>query len=268
MSEPINEGPAVNTDQESAQDLGQQQDAMNPAWKPLLDKIPTQFHNMIAPDLKTWDTNYQQGMQKVHSQYEPYKPFIDQSIEPATLNEAMLVYQAMQDNPGDFVKAVSEFYKLEQGQVAQQQEITGEEEPPPFDITQLPEWQQQQQLVQTLAQAMLQQDQQSKETQAEAQLNQEFEAAKGKHGNFDETWVAQHMYLQGSDIDTAVAAYKQFEQSIIAQHQRPGANAPVMMGSGGGLPSQQTPVSDMTDAQRKSYIAQRLAQLQQQSQGG
>jgi hypothetical protein len=272
MGEPINEVPAVNTDQGSAQDSGQEQDAFNPAWKPLLDKLPTQFHGIIAPELKTWDTNYQQGLQKVHSQYEPYKPFIDQSIEPATLNEAMLVYQAMQDNPGDFVKAVSEFYQLEQGQAApQQQELTGEEEPLPFDITKLPEWQQQQQLVQTLAQAMLQQNEQAQTTQAEAQLADEFAQAQEKYkaqGGFDEGWVAQHMYLQGSDIDTAVAAYKQFEQGIIARHQRPGANAPVMMGSGGGLPSQQTPVSDMSDQQRKQYIAQRLAQFAQQSQGG
>lgn len=259
----------LNTDQEPAQDLGQQQeDSFNPAWKPLLDKIPTQFHGMIAPDLKTWDTNYQQGLQKVHSQYEPYKPFIDQSIEPATLNEAMLVYQAMQDDPGAFVKAISEFYQLEQGQVAQQQENTGEEEPLPFDLSQSPEWQQQNQLVQTMAQAMLQQNQAVEDQKAEAQLSKEFEAAKGTHGDFDETWVAQHMYLQGSDIDTAVAAYKQFEQSIISRHQRPGANAPVMMGSGGGLPSQQIPVSDMSDQQRKAYVAQRLAQFAQQNNGG
>lgn len=272
MSEPVNENVIdqgfglMGGDQQQTPPVAEQpqeQQQTNPLWDELLSQIPQQFHNIVTPTLQKWDSNYTQGMQKVHSQYEPYKPFMEQQVDPAQLNEAMLVYQAMQDDPTTFIKAVQEFYKLEQGQAQQVDQETGEEELPPFDITQLPEWQQQSQLLQTMAQAMLQQNEQAEEAAAEAQLEQEFEAAKQQFGNFDETWVAQHMYLQGSNINDAVAAYKQFEQNIIAQHQRPGATAPVLMGSGGGLPSQQTPVSGMSSKERRAYIAQRLAEAAQ-----
>lgn len=245
---------------------GQQQDQqpeINPMWKPLLDKLPSGLHGMITPELKQWDANYTQGMQKVHSEYAPYKSFLDNQVDPTELNDALMVYQSMQQDPAKFVQAVQDFYQLqaEQGQqqLADQQQSV-DEEMPSFDPMQHPEIQKYAQMTETMAQAMLSQNEQAQIAQEDAQLEQEFASAKQRHGEFDEEWVTKEMYFnEGLSLDDAVAKYREFTQGIVNNYQRPGAQAPTLMGGGGGLPSQQTPVGSMTGQQRRALIAQSLA---------
>lgn len=123
MSQPANEGQGVIDQGFGLMDQGQQQEPpqqqqqdevkFNEAWNPLLEKIPTQFHNLIAPDLKQWDQNYNNSIQKVHSQYAAYKPFLEQQIDPNALNEAYMLRQALEQDPMKFVQALMEHYKLE-----------------------------------------------------------------------------------------------------------------------------------------------------------
>jgi hypothetical protein len=245
---------------------GQQQDQQpetNPMWKPLLDKLPSSLHGMITPELKQWDANYTQGMQKVHSEYAPYKSFLDNQVDPAELNDALMVYQSMQQDPAKFVQAVQDFYQLqaEQGQqqLADQQQSV-DEEMPSFDPMQHPEIQKYAQMTETMAQAMLSQNEQAQIAQEDQQLEQEFQSAKQRHGEFDEEWVTKEMYFnEGLSLDDAVAKYREFTQGIVNNYQRPGAQAPTLMGGGGGLPSQQTAVGSMTGQQRRALIAQTLA---------
>lgn len=249
---------------------GQQEEIkLNPAWSTVLDKLPSQFHNMITPDLKQWDRNYNEGIQKVHSQYAAWKPFIDQQIDPEEINNSLLIYNALNENPQNLIQQLIDYYKYElpqqggQGQGdSQQQEI--EDEGIPYDVTQHPEFQRMAKLVELLGQNTLQQNEALQQQQAEETLEQEFAQAREKHGDFDDTWVAQMMYAQGVDIDTAVQAYQGHIQQAIQNYRSPGQNAPVLMGGGGGLPSQQTPVGQMTDAQRKKLVAETLARAAQQ----
>jgi hypothetical protein len=257
------------TDNQGQGQPNEEEIKFNQAWKPLLDKVPSQFHNMIAPDLKQWDRSYNEGLQKVHSQYAPWKPFIEQQVAPEDVNNALLIYNAMNEDPQALIGQLIEYYKYqlpqqgEQGQGDPQQQEP-DDEGIPFDITQHPEFQRMAQLVELLGQNTLQQNEQILSQQAEEQLDQEFTQAKQKHGDFDETWVAQMMYVQGVDIDTAVQAYQQHIQQAIQSYRSPGQNAPVMMGGGGGLPSQQTPVGRMSDADRKKLVAETLARAAQQ----
>lgn len=255
-------------DQQLAPGQDQQEVKFNPAWKTLLDKLPEGFHNIIAPELKQWDQNYQQGIQKVHSQYEPYKAFADQQVSPDDLNNAMLVYQSMQQDPQKFLQAAIEFYKYqpEQGQQPQVTPEEGEGEGLPFDLGQDPRFVQQQQLVETMAKALIAQNEQAESSNAEAQLNAEFDAAHKKYdpqGGFDDEYVAQQMYVNGLSIDDAVAKWNTLVQNAVSQHRSPGQNAPVLMGGGGGLPSQSVPSGNMTAQARKAYVAQMLAQANQ-----
>lgn len=250
---------------------GQQQDPQevkfNPAWKPLLDKLPEGLHSLIAPDLKQWDQNYQQGIQKVHSQYEPYKSFADQQVAPEDLNNALLVYQSMQQDPQKFLQAAIEFYKYqpEQGQPQQvTPEDDGQGEGLPFDLNQDPNYQRTQQMVETMAQALIAQNAEREDAQAVADLDAEFAAAHSKHGEFDDAYVAQQMYVNQVSIDEAVANWNNLVQQVVTQHRSPGSQAPVLMGGGGGLPSQATPSANMTPQQRKAYVAQMLANANQQ----
>lgn len=293
MSVPANESGAGNNDgvidqglglmnqgqqdtgqqQQGFQQQGQQEVKINPAWNNLLSRVPQGLHNQILPELQQWEKNYSQGIQKVHSQYAGYKPFLDQQIDPNALNEAYMIRQALEQDPMKFVQALVEHYNLqlptEQGQPNEQLQ----DEDNPYDLSQNPEWQNQQQMVQTMAQALLLQNQQAQEAQEDAELDEQFESAKQRHGEFDEDFVMKHLYFSGADtvdealMDEAIETWKQHVQSVVQNYRSPSQNAPVIMGGGGGLPSQQTPVGQMNGNQRRALVAQTLANLHAQGGG-
>lgn len=285
MTEPINEPQPVidqglglmnQPQQDQTQQLPQEQQQeelkINPAWNNLLSKVPQGLHGQILPELRLWDQNFNQGVQKVHSQYAGYKPFLDQQIDPNALNEAYMIRQALEEDPMQFVQALVEHYNLqlptEQGPLNESQE-----EDNPYDFSQNPEWQNQQQIVQTMAQAMLLQNQQAQEAQEDADLEAQFSNAKQRHGEFDEDFVMKHLYFSGAEhpdeaaMDEAVAAWKEHVNTVVQNYRSPSQSAPVIMGGGGGLPSQATPVGTMNGNQRRALVAQTLASLNAQSGG-
>jgi hypothetical protein len=262
--------PQQDQGQQPTDNQGQQEEIkLNPAWNTVLEKLPSQFHNMITPELKQWDRNYNEGIQKVHSQYAPWKPFIEQQVSPEDVNNSLLIYNALNQDPQSLIGQLIDYYKYElpqqqsgQGQGEPQQEL--DDEGIPYDVTQHPEFQRLAKLVELMGQNTLQQNEQMMQQQVEAQLDSEFDDAHSRLGNFDDTWVAQMMYAQGVDIDTAVQAYQSHIQQQIQNYRSPGQQAPVLMGGGGGLPSQQTPVGKLSDADRKKLVAETLARAAQQ----
>lgn len=237
---------------------------INPAWNDLLNQVPENLRGNLTPHLKQWDDNYQAGLQKVHSQYEPYKPFIDQGVDPEALNNALLIMQNLEQDPQKFAELLIGHYGLQIGEQGQQPQQDDPEltEDPVFDITQHPDFQRYSQMTETMAQALIAQNEQAQAMQAEQELDAEFEQAKQKHGEFDEDYVAQVMYIKGVDIDTAVAEWQSFAQRTAQNYRPPGASAPVLMGGGGGLPSQATQVKGLTPQQRRALIAQTLTNLE------
>lgn len=250
---------------------GQQEEVkLNPAWNPLLEKLPTGLHGLVTPTLKDWDRNYTQGIEKVHSTYAGYKPFLDQQVDPESINQALLISNALESDPQGLISQLIDYYKyqvpqqaVEQGQGTQPQDESVDEGIP-YDVTQHPEFQRMSKLVELLGQNTIQQNETILQQEADEQLDREFAEAKAKHGDFDEAQVAQIMYLQQVDVETAVGMYNTFVQNIVQNHRSPGASAPVLMGGGGGLPSKQTNVSKMSEAERRQLIVQTLAQNAQQ----
>lgn len=274
----IDQGLGLMGGADQAPQLPQQPEApkLNPAWDNLLGAIPQGLHGQMIPELKKWDQNYEQGIQKVHSQYAGYKPFLDGQIAPEQLNEAYMIRQSMEQDPMKFVQAVIEFYKLqlptEQGQQLpnEPQDLDDEN---PYDVTQNPEFQRYQQMTETMANALIEQNRVAQEAQEDSELENAFQAAKQKHGDFDEQWVMQHLYMSGHEnaneqiMDEAVAAYKEHVQNIVQNYRSPSQQAPVLMGSGGGVPSQNVPVGSMNGNQRRALVVQTLQNLNANSGG-
>lgn len=254
----------------------QEQQTINPAWNGLLSRVPQGLHGQILPELQQWDKNYNQGIQKVHSQYAAYKPFLDQNIDPNALNEGYLIRQALENDPLAVVQAMIQHYQLqlptEQGQ-QQPGEQESDEDEALYDVTQDPEFQRMKQMVELMGQHTLMTQQQQQEAQADAALDTLITQAQQKHGEFDEDWVLQKLYFSGvdepteQDLDAAIDAYKEHVSSIVQNYRSPSQNAPVIMGGGGGLPSQQTPVGQMTGKDRRALIVQTLANLNANSGG-
>lgn len=252
-----------NTQQQTQQPQEtQQQESINPAWSELLNVVPEGLRGVVTPHLKKWDSEHQQGIQKVHSQYEPYKPFLESGIAPEDLNNAMLIMQNLEENPEKFARALVEHYGLQLGEQGQESQLEPQElEDPAFDITQHPEFQRVKQGFELLAQQTLSQNELAQEAQAEHELDTKIAAAKEAYGEFDEELVYQRMYALGCDVEEAVQYYKSLEQNIVQNYRPPGANAPRLMGGGGGLPSQAIPVANMTGKERRALMVQTLNNL-------
>lgn len=271
MTVNMGEGPADTSGesfqgQESTVPVAPVQDAptINPAWNPLLEQLPTSLHGLVTPHLKTWDQNYQNGLQKVHSEYEPWKPFKENNLDPNVVYQSWQAIQNLEADPQGFVNAVIQHYNLQQAVEQGQQQPTadnqGEQDLMPFDVSQDPEFQRVTGMTEQMAQLLLAQHQQQQDAASDAELDSDLTAAKQKLGDmYDEQYLLQFMGTTGGNIDQAVEAYQAHVNEIIAKQRNPSAGAPIVMGSGGGTPSTATPVGNMSDKDRRAMIAQVLA---------
>lgn len=245
--------------------------AINPAWNPLLEQLPSSLHGMVTPHLKQWDQNYQQGLQKVHSEYEPWKEFKDHNLDPNMVYQSWQAMQNLENDPQGFVNAVIQHYGLQQvlAEQGQQQPANnvGEEELGEFSFSQTPEYQQMSEelqrttgMTEQMAQLLLAQHQQRQEAEADTQLDTDLASAKGKLGDmYDEQYLLQYMSSTGGNIDQAIETYQQHVNEILNKSRNPSAGAPIIMGSGGGTPAVNAQDKFATPKDRRAYIAQYLA---------
>src|SRR5690242_8038326 len=63
-------------------------DGDNPKWEPFLKDIPTAFHDKFKTQLRTWDQQVQQSYQDKAKEWEPFKEFRDNKVDPAYLKSA------------------------------------------------------------------------------------------------------------------------------------------------------------------------------------
>lgn len=249
----------------------QNEPSINPAWNPLLEVLPSSLHGMVTPHLTEWDKGVQQMVQKVHSEYEPWKPFKENNLDPGQMYQSWQAIQNLEADPQGFVDAVIKHYGLQQvlAEQGQQQPVanTGEQDLGEFNFSQTPEYAQMSQELQRvtgmseqMAQLLLAQHQQQQDAEADTQLDTDLNTAKQKLGNmYDEQYLLQFMGTTGGDINQAIEAYQTHVNNIISQQRNPGAGAPIIMGSGGGTPVTPIPGGNLAPKDRRALIAQTLA---------
>lgn len=263
LESPIQGGSDENT--EVPQNGVPQQDSSggNPAWSTLLDKLPAGLHGLVRPELETWDRNVQQKLQQVHSQYEPYKPFIDSRVDPRELDSAYQIFNLINSDPRAFYDQMANFYGWtdEQGQEQQSQDeedaydLSGDEDDPRLSKLE----QAQQQLQQTIEQQMQAQAQ----AEADSQLDQTMTSLKQKFGEFDEGFVLtkamQYMNTTGREpnLEQIVQEYQQFVDGV-RQQPRAGANAPRVLPTSGGVPSSNVDPTSLSPKDRRALMAEML----------
>lgn len=236
---------------------------INPAWNELLETLPSSLHSQVTPHLSKWDQNFQSKINEVHSQYEPYKPFIENEVNPEQIQYALGVLNAIEENPQQVFEALRAYIgeEDEQGQGDPEDNGQGSDETPEW--MNHPEFQRMSEMVNTMAGLLVQQREQETNSQIDSELDQEFSAAQQTHGDFDEEWVLTKM-LNNPDlsVDEAVQEYKKFEQSIASRYAKPG---PPVLSGGGSVPNP-SPGPGMEGKDRRAYIQQMLAQANQQNQ--
>lgn len=249
-------------------------DSLNPAWNELLEVVPSQLHSMVTPHLTKWDQNFQSKVNEVHSQYEPYKTYLDNQIEPESINSALQLMDAIEQRPMEVINALQAYAKdrgLIQDEpvkptIDQQGQVDTSEIP--AELFQHPEFVKLQQTVQAMAQLFVQQNQVKQETEESQALETELKQLHDTHGEFDEDWVLTKAFqaLQaGQDIplDKIVKQYKEFETGIATKLRTPG---PKVIGAGGIAPDNQVDMKNLDEKGRRAIVMQMLEGAHQNNQ--
>ena len=257
VTDSLEEGSPV----QSGIETQEQEDKHNPAWDSLLESMPSSLHSTITPHLKQWDRNYQDGINKVHSQYESFKPYVENNVTREQIDYALQIMQAIETRPQDMIKALQDYTgmsKAEATQVVADEQGQVETEVPD-ELFNHPKFLEMQQMVQTVAQHLVTQKQAEESLLQDKQLADELEGLKTTHGDYDEEYVLTlAMANPDKTLEQCVLAYKAKVTELVEQSRR--APAPKVLGQGGGAPDNQIQQSDLKDPKnRKAVIAQMLA---------
>lgn len=251
--EPATQGnPADNASQEST-------GGNQPPWASYLNDLPETVRPLVEPKFREWDASTTQKFQQIHSQYEsvkPYQEFVESGYDFNDVQQAIQFANLVNEDPERVYNALAQQYGYgtEQGLVGAETEYAGGED---FAPQVNPEFEQYKQMTEQMAQIMTAQHNQQVEMQEDQALNNQLASLKNQHGEFDDEYVLAKVYA-GASWDDAIQSY-----ANLAGQFRQQSNAPVVMGSGGGLPSQQVAPSQMSDRERKNLVAQFIAQQNQ-----
>lgn len=231
-----------------------------------LEKFPETVRGMAEPIFKEWDANVTQKFQQLHSQYGWAQPWqeIAQNYDPEVTAQALQLLDAMNADPQKFYEAVGNAYgfnaqpNAQQGQPGQQNgQQTGEENNEGFFD---PRVDQLMQTVDTLAQILTQSHQQTQEEKEEQEFFQYLDGLKTQHGEFDMNYVLAQI-AAGTDPEQAVQDGVRIHQALSGQTAN--NSAPVVMGSGGGVPSTSVSPNQFDRKQTQEFVASVLGAQKQ-----
>lgn len=216
-------------------------ESLNPAWSPMLDKIPESLRPMVTPHLRDWDKNFQTELQKVQSKYDPYKEILDSGVDPVRLQQALGFFDLAEREPQRVYDEMAKFYGY--GQDQGQQQVPDSDDP--FDIgdageddPRLAQLQQQQEQILQMFQGQHEAEQLR---QAEQQIETEITAIKEQHPDLTEDEEIMILRLATSNQSTlseAAADLFKYKESIGQQALAGRSNAPSVMSATGSLPGQ------------------------------
>lgn len=236
-----------------------------PPYIEYLEKFPESLRPMAEETFKELDAKVNKRFETLHSEQEPWKD-ITSDFDPETVKQAIGLAQALENDPKAVYDALVQAYNFGQGQTEPQQTpnssqtVTppagsgeGEEDDP---VTKkLTELEKQNQL---LAQAFVASQDQEKMAAANQQLDGLLATLKGKHGDFDETYVLTQL-ANGVDPDKAVEQFKTIVGQYAAQQNTPTTTAPTVVGGGSGTPAETVDVSKLSPKETKNHVANLLA---------
>lgn len=254
---------------------------VNPAWNPVLENIPTEFHNVLTPHFKEWDANYQKGLEKtrseVQAQYEPYQQFVENQIDPTQIQQSLELFQILESDPQRVYEALKGQFETEDTNA----QGFGDDEDYGYDpgaVQNSPEFQQLQENFNALSEQIQTQQQEQQDQQIYEQelsniqstvenLAPQFEQQHGFEMDRAEVLriAIQNMEMNGTDLDIPAAA-EEFA-GIINRYRTPtpppGQQTPSVMPASGGIPQANFDVTKLNEDQRQDLVAEMLRKAQQ-----
>lgn len=240
---------------------GNQQDDQNsgnPAWKDILDVLPEDLHPLITPKLQEWDKTVQDQFQQRNSQFDPYRPLLDNQVPMENVEQALLMAYELQQNPEAFVERAVDAFNLDKfkaqqappgGSSDEYDEYEEDEDNPLAGLENHPAYQQLLQKAQEIEQWQRQQQEAQQDQEAEAMLDQylkELHENNGEYREFNDLYVTA-MLANGIDAEDAIKSYQEtvktdaqkFAESLAGQNNGGGnqGQPPVIMGGAGNAGS-------------------------------
>lgn len=231
---------------------------------PYLASIPEVDRNVVAKYIKGWQGNVTRRFQDIHQQYAPYKSLGD----PDTLSKAAALYNLMDDSPQEIFRILAEnadeipeIQQMLREYTQPQQPQQGGEFQNPWAEEGIPDsfatmFIQQQEVLQALAEKVMGYDSSRQEDQEAAELDAVLDDLHSSFGDFDEDAVLLRMY-QGMDPESAVRDWDQSIQQAINSRQS-AKPPPMVLGGNGSVPHGGVDPTQMSDTERRAYIAQQL----------
>lgn len=224
-----------------------------------LKDIPVTERAIVEKYVKDWDAGVTKKFQEIHGQYEPYKQLGD----PAVLQEAMTVRNLLDQNPEMVYSVLKDMFGKEQAE-QMVQEAQEEEEQPEWMQAINPlqqQFEQQNKVVQALAEILLNTQQTAQTAQEDRELDALIESVQEKHKmKFDDetTHVFLSLIANGQDGDQAVETIKKIGGQSAQAAQEAAAHLPPVL-SGGGTPPPDNDVTKLGSKDIRSLIASVVA---------
>jgi hypothetical protein len=232
----------------------------NPAWDDVLKILPEQFHSVVTPHFQQWDQAAQKRIEQVNSQlkeFESYKPFVEHGINPQEIEQGLRLMWEINNNPENVYNALANAYKFGQQTPSVANSNEDEEETPNnIDPELMSKLEQQDGILQAVAQIVLNDAKAKEDAKADAELDTELNTLRKNFGDYDEDYVLTKM-MNGMSGEDAVKSYQELVQRV-----SPKPFAPSVLGNSGGgtgLPSNAIDPTKLSGKETRSLVAQMLA---------
>lgn len=227
------EDGSVDSGTDDGGDGGQDGFSGHPAWQEFIGDAPQDvIEKYITPAFSKWDQGVSKRFTQVQQQYEPWKDVVKQS-DPETAGFALNLLNALNNNPAEVVKQVSEYYKLGNLEAVSQ----GQTEPKA--VQEVEPWEKEVKALKEhnalLTEAMLKRHQEEENAKADAWVSSEMSRLKEANvarGDFNESWVCAMSAQTGMKLDDAVKAYYEWRDQEVGKYRV----KPLIMPGGGGAP--------------------------------
>lgn len=262
--------------------MGDENTGLDYNFDSYLTQVPEGLRDQIKPAFEQYSEGIKKSVTETYGNLDPFKELVEQGWQPEHVNVGLQLLQMAQEDPQRVVQGILQEHPELINQIpglAPQPQVTPPVVPgqkPPStdpDYSDLPpallqRLDQQEQIIQLLAQGFQQNQQQSQQftqqQQEQAELNQ-FKAELDKvapENKYPRQFILSYV-AQGQSPEEAVKSFTDWQasQTQLANGNRAPLIAPA---NGGGLPSETLDTSKLTPKQRVDLMTQYLETANQQ----
>lgn len=267
------------TPEVSAPSEGSETEGGNPAWQPILEAVPTPFHEALKPHLQEWDRGVQKRFEEIHKQYEPFKRFRESQVDPGRLDLGLRLVDQIDNDPVAFYENMGQRFRamglIKEAQQAEQMADDAAEEQEQEQEFRDPRLDG---FMQQLQEAKQQLEQEKAEAEADRQIETELQEVQKIHGKpLDEKLTrrllneARIMFDEAVQArrptPTLVDAYNSLMETVTYVSQMKDPKAPPVIPASGGQPAPQ-PINQQSIANDAKARRAAAAGLIQRLHGG